>query len=207
MDKAALEKALSSTLEGEHIASLNKVYGDLDTHQKLFNERFQISCIEGCGKCCEHYVPVLSEAEAQQAALEILKAGREEEILNRLSKADSTSTCCPLYNKDGLFHCSLYSGRSLVCRLFGNAASEDKEHLPVYKPCKWKTAEEPIPTSELLLHKEIVPVMSYYGDRLLECNEGFSEGEPIVIALQKALSKLMLVASFSSQSSDDTIGA
>lgn len=205
MEKNALEKALASTLEGEQVAKLNAVYQELDTVQEKFNRRFHISCMEGCGECCKHYIPVLSEAEAMQTAKEIMEQGREEEILERLKDFDPDSICCPLYNADKSYHCGLYSGRSLVCRLFGNAASEDKNHKPVYRSCKWKTKGEVIAIEELEANREEVPVMSYYGDRLLECNEGFSEGESLVTAIPKALSKLMMVASFSSASSSDSI--
>ncbi|MBQ0072495.1 MAG: YkgJ family cysteine cluster protein [Spirochaetales bacterium] len=195
----ALDSILSDTLEGEAIEKLRSLYRDLDSTQTSFLEKYAISCIPGCGHCCEKYVPVLTPAEAVYASAAILREGREEEILTLLEKGDPESKCCPLYLPDREYHCSFYEGRSLVCRLFGASATEDKNGRLVYRSCHWKEEKESIPSSALEENRESVPVMSHYGEMLQESPGGNAEeGESIYTALPKAIGKLKMILSFAS---------
>lgn len=181
-----------TTIPGEMISKLRDVYAALDEKQARFQDKFSVSCINGCGECCQHYVPVLTQAEALAAAYVIIRDKREEEVLERLNSGDPNSSMCPLYNKDREYHCSLYEGRSMVCRLFGFSCSEDKEHNLVWKACKWKGEEgEEIDPSVLMENRKDVPVMSEYGERLEECSD--IEGEIMYSAIPKALWKLKMI--------------
>ena len=182
---------ISGTVPGEMIASLEAVYKELEEKQGRFQKHFCVLCKKGCGQCCEHYVPYLTEAEALLASYVVLKENREFEILTMLNNGDRESTVCPLYKKEEEYHCSLYEGRSMVCRLFGSAVSEDKNHNLVWRACKWKEKGEEIPSSSLSRKREDVPVMSEYGERLEECSS--IEGESIYSAIPKALWKLKMI--------------
>ena len=183
---------ISSTVPGEMISALREVYRELDEKQSKFQKAFSISCINGCGECCEHYVPVLTQAEALVASYVIIRDKREDEILSLINSGDPGSSICPLYNKDGEYHCSLYEGRSMVCRLFGFSSSEDKEHHLVWRACRWKKEKkEEIKSTELEANRNLVPVMSEYGERLEECSD--IEGESIYSAIPKALWKLKMI--------------
>ena len=183
---------IEATIPGEMISSLRAVYEELDEKQARFQKDFPINCKDGCGECCLHYVPQLTQAEALVAAYVVLRDEREEEILSRLNSGDQSSSVCPLYNKEGEYHCSLYEGRSMVCRLFGFSCSENKEHHIVWRSCKWKKdSKEEIDTSLLLSKRNDVPVMSEYGERLEECSS--IESESIYTALLKAIWKLKMI--------------
>lgn len=167
-----------------------EAYLSLEEKEKAFVSDFSIHCTPSCGECCCHYVPYLTESEALVAALIIIRDNREDEIISLLSSADKESTVCPLYNPDRSSHCALYDGRSLVCRLFGDSVSLDKNGNPVYRECKWKKEKRNISSEELEKKKDDVPVMSTYGEFL----EG--EGESIYTALPKAIDKIKLVLSY-----------
>ena len=90
---------ISGTVPGEMIASLEAVYKELEEKQGRFQKHFCVLCKKGCGQCCEHYVPYLTEAEALLASYVVLKENREFEILTLLNNGDRESTVCPLYKK------------------------------------------------------------------------------------------------------------
>lgn len=183
--------SLSSTVTGERINKLIEVYNLLDKSEKTFCASFGVHCTESCGECCCHYLPVLTEEEAEVAAWFIINENRESEILASLDAADKTSPGCPLYNKDKAEHCSLYEGRSMVCRLFGSAVTLDKNGDPVYKECKWKKEKHSLSQEELKKRKDILPVMSIYGENLS------GDAESIYTALPKAINKIKLLLSYS----------
>ncbi|MGN1164012.1 MAG: YkgJ family cysteine cluster protein [Candidatus Ornithospirochaeta sp.] len=186
-----LEK-LAGTMPGEKIIQLLDVYKSLGEHQKRFQEKFGVSCISGCGNCCEHYVPYLTESEALVAAYVALRDDRVEEIMARLNNFSEKDTVCPLYNKEGEYHCSLYEGRSMVCRLFGLSVSQDKGGKMVWRPCHWKDGKgEVLDGSVLEANSGDVPVMSHYGEKLEEC--GGTEGELIDSAVSKAIWKIKMI--------------
>ena len=91
-----LLEAFEGTLAGERINSLLSQYERLGLVQSRFQKDFSVSCISGCGKCCEHYVPFLSESEALVAAYVIIRDKREEEVLARLNGGSPSSPVCPL---------------------------------------------------------------------------------------------------------------
>lgn len=191
MEKMSLDSVLSSSVTGERIEKLMSVYSLLEREEDRFCRDFSLHCTQSCGECCRHYVPVLTEAEAGLAAYFIIKEGREEEILSRLSSSDPSSGICPLYNPSSSRHCSFYEGRSMVCRLFGSSVSLDKNGEPSFRDCRWKKEKREIPPSELEKKRDEVPVMSIFGEAL----EG--EGESIYTAIPKALDKIKLIISYS----------
>lgn len=191
MESELLERVLSSSSIGEKTGKLIEAYLSLEEKEKVFVSDFSIHCTPSCGECCCHYVPYLTESEALVAALIIIRDGREDEIMTLLSNGDRKSPVCPLYNRDKSNHCSLYDGRSLVCRLFGDSVSLDKNGHPIYRECKWKKEKRMISSEELEKKKDEIPVMSNYGEVL----EG--EGEDIYSALPKAIGKIKLILSYS----------
>ncbi len=192
MEKLSPDSDLASSLTGERIEKLLSAYSLLEEEERRFCCDFSLHCTSSCGECCRHYVPFLTAAEAELAAYLIIKEGREEEILSRLSSSDPVSNICPLYNAGSSRHCSFYEGRSMVCRLFGSSVSSGKNGEPVFRDCRWKKEKREITTQELEKRMDEVPVMSVFGEVL----EG--EGESIYTALPKALDKIKLILSYSS---------
>lgn len=178
-------------LAGERINKLVSVYSLLDENEKRFCSLFSIGCTGGCGECCRHYVPYLTETEAEAAARLVISENREEEIMSRLSSGDRKSTVCPLYREDRDEHCALYEGRSMVCRLFGSSVSLDKNGEPAFRDCRWKKNRREISKEELEKKHDELPVMSIYGEVL----EG--EEESIYTALPRAIDKIKLLLSYS----------
>lgn len=191
MENNALDFILSSSVTGERIGKLLEAYSLLEKEESDFCRDFSVHCTSSCGECCRHYVPFLTEAEAELCAYFLIKEGREDEVLSRLSSSDPENGICPLFNPDKAEHCSFYRGRSMVCRLFGSSVSLDKNGEPCFRDCRWKREKRKIRTAELEKRMDEVPVMSTYGEAL----EG--EGESIYTALPKAVNKIKLILSYS----------
>ncbi len=192
MENDAYEAFLSTTETGRRIRDILDAYDRLEEMQERFVYDFSVSCTSGCGECCRRYVPFLAENEADAAAYLIIRDGRDDEILSLLLSSDRSSPVCPLYDAGREFHCRCYSGRSLVCRLFGFSAVLDKRGKPCYSGCRWKKEERKLTQDELEGKMEDVPVMSIWGEALR------GEGETIYVSLPKAIGKIRLLLSYSS---------
>lgn len=93
----------------------------------------RFGCPAGCGACCERFMPDVLPAEADYAALWIMRHRPE---LAAVEPRDNPP--CPYYDPDRPeAHCRIYGGRPLICRLFGWAAVMDKDGAPTYSLC-WK---------------------------------------------------------------------
>ena len=196
MKNNAVDSILSSSVTGERIEKLIEAYSLLEKEEGDFCRDFSVHCTSSCGECCRHYVPYLTEGEAELCAYFLIREGREEEILSLISSSDEESGICPLYNPDKPEHCSFYKGRSMVCRLFGASVSLDKNGEPAFRDCRWKKDKKVISTAELEKKMDEVPVMSVYGEAL----EGEEDGESIYTALPKAVNKIKLLLSYSDSS-------
>jgi Fe-S-cluster containining protein len=124
-----------SSLE-EALSDLHRLYAEADAACANFLSSARASspgfgCPEGCGACCERFVPDILPAEADYAALWIL---RYRPDLAGVEPGESAP--CPFYAADRPeAHCQIYGGRPLICRLFGYTAMATKTGSPCYSLC------------------------------------------------------------------------
>ena len=147
MDDEILKK-LSDTSLYEKIKKIRNIYNRLEKKQISFCNEFNIHCKEGCGECCEHFTPDITEIEALFLAYGLIKENKDQDIINLLDSKEESDNYCPLYNKDSVYHCSVYKWRPLICRLFGASASKDKNGNPTFRKCKWNTEGHDITKEE-----------------------------------------------------------
>lgn len=182
---------------GKELCDIEEFYRNVDSHLEAFDSDMGIHCICTAGTCCKHFIPDLTPLEAEYLAYIVLKSNREEEICSRLASYDPQSGICPLYNKDGSFHCSLYQGRGLLCRLFGAACFVDKNGKGIFHACKWNDDRKDI--SEESLEGKTLPIMGDYGRELMALDGNEHETELIHIALPKAIAKIEFIISLLEQ--------
>ena len=189
-----LEKIKGTELY-DHIVRTRRIYASLEEHQKNFCSGFNVHCKSGCGSCCEHFVPDITDLEAEYLEFGLLSEGRDEAVLEAVSKMNHDAPPCPLYdinNKE--HHCTVYEYRPLVCRLFGAAASKDKEGHPVFRNCKWNdNPGAEIPSQILESHKENLVVMSDYAMQLEDEEINDTDTHLVYEAIQKAAGKVGLI--------------
>lgn len=190
MDEQEILRKLSKTELVSHIKNIRSIYSKLAERQKKFYARFAIHCAEGCGKCCECFIPDIIEGEAAFLAYGLIAEGREETVLAKLQSYDPATGVCPMYDPDNpAAHCTVYAWRPLICRLFGGAASENKEGRPVFHSCKWNSLETVLTPEQLEAHKRDLVVMADFG-RMLDRELGETRTMLLYDALPAAIGKI-----------------
>lgn len=121
------------------LTSVNALYNDIDSSQKLWKTRSPMQCPNGCGSCCVHFEPEVYEAEALYLAAWMLE--HQSERADRIAEADVDSFTrgdgCFLFDPDSPYHCTVYEGRCLICRLFGFSGDHGKDGTIRWKPCRY----------------------------------------------------------------------
>ena len=182
-------RLLIGTRIGERLSSIQKLYADLESAQKKFSEIFNIHCKEGCGSCCEHFYPYITNLEADYMAFGLIFQGKDQEVLNKIRSIKEEPQSCPMFIKDSPYHCIAYGVRPLLCRLFGTSAAKDKAGKPVFRNCRWK--EEPeISPDELESKKESLVTVDTYGIQMEELQPEDPATYPMLEALERAICKI-----------------
>jgi len=177
--------AFDGTYAGDAMRTLSELYTQIELETSSFCKQHEIDCAEGCGTCCEHFMPDITTAEARLVAAYLLFVKRDRALMDRvLEFAGNTSGPCPLYRFDSPYHCSVYAARPLICRLFGACASQDKEGNALFRRCRFNK-EETMPL--LLKFTEDVPVMQDYSYAL----RSLDDGEGVVGYLPEKVASMM----------------
>jgi len=151
------------TYVSDTLLSLNEIYGDLEIQSQKFKKDYHISCPPGCGTCCEHFLPEISQAEALMVAVYLKFILNDTALINSVLNNEK-QTGCPLYNKDNPNHCTVYPARPLICRLFGASTNSDKNGVPVFRKCIFnKTSSMP---DKLYITNDRPVEMMDYGIRI-----------------------------------------
>ena len=162
----------TGTYVEESFKSLAALYEMVENETSRFCFENSISCGSGCGTCCEHFIPDVTNIEARLVAAYLLFIKADQVALDKLRDFDEQSQGpCPLYDFSNPHHCTVYEARPLICRLFGACASQDKNGSAVFRRCRYNNEK----TMPLLLHfSSEVPVMQdfAYSLRSLEGETG-----------------------------------
>lgn len=147
---------------------LEEIYADLDRRTAAFARQANLSCPKGCGTCCENFEPDITDIEATYVAVHLLTEAPA--LVDRLT-ALTLQRFCVFYEPDGIYHCSIYDVRPLVCRAFGFSASFHKNGLPDFAGCRRmpgvKFGVADLPETEYR-----PPVMAEYGVRISALSTG-----------------------------------
>lgn len=188
--------------------SLLELYAVIERETAAFQAHFNVHCPEGCGTCCEHFIPDPSELEASLIAAYLLYVKQDDSLIDRLVNFDDASKTCPLYSSVSPFHCTIYPVRGLICRLFGACPSEDKGGHPVFRPCKYNSDHSAsfLGAERFSDAKEQVPTMQRYA---VQFNALSTNGttRTLAEAVLREMNRLRFIgACLSSGSHDDDNG-
>ncbi len=104
-----------------------QIYEDIDQKITGIQENSCVSCVKGCGKCCQRFEPYISTLEAIPLAQFLEKnPDREQQFHKGVEENKKEWTACPFYDHDNDNHCTIYSIRPLICRMFGFSAHQKK---------------------------------------------------------------------------------
>ena len=116
-----------------------EVYRGLDAAVAEFAARTGLACPSGCGRCCISEKVEATVLEFIPLAFELFRTGQAELIVKRL-EGNSDERQCVLYRPDftaaGLWGCSQYRHRPVVCRLFGFAGNRDRDGISQLAMCR-----------------------------------------------------------------------
>jgi len=200
---------LYGTHEFEILQGLEKIYETIESHQSKWKETSSITCPDGCGSCCVNFEPDLLESEALYLAAWMLENQKERAyqiIADSFTPSrNNPETGCILFNEESPYHCSVYGGRCLICRLFGFSGDRAKDGTVRWKPCHF------LPEKDLnnLVHRQysekelksifnaIPPTMCDFMEQAMNLTPGHTgDTKPLRIALKEALFKIMFLTSF-----------
>ncbi len=148
-------------------------------------------CPPGCGLCCETFEPEILEVEALYLASWVV-VNAPERLADVERNADRKG--CVLADHEGTFHCTVYSGRPLICRLFAYAGDRGKDGAVRFRPCAHMEAEgkRTLDQAELISRFGTLPPVM--GDLASEADSLIpgSAGErlPLREALPRAVAKI-----------------
>jgi len=126
--------ALAETALAEPLRKLYEIYGRIEQSQAEWIAATPFRCPEGCGSCCEHFEPDILDVEAYFLAAWMLMHQR-----SRIGTINFNSDRkgCVLADPDNPYHCTVYEGRPLICRLFAYSGDRAKDGSVRYRPCKF----------------------------------------------------------------------
>lgn len=176
-----------------------EVYRDLDLAVARFAARTGLVCPRGCGHCCLSEEVEATVLECIPLAFELFRTFQAELILQRLLENGDERRCI-LYRSDyteaGLWGCSQYRHRAVVCRLFGFAGNRDRHGTPQLAMCR-VMKEQPVPVAAVVPavgEDAAMPLFSDAGLRITSLHPGLGTARmPINSALREALQKVGMV--------------
>jgi Fe-S-cluster containining protein len=185
----------------EFAQNLQKIYDDMGKTFGDFQSSTQLSCLPGCGKCCNNPQVEASVSEMLPLALKLYDEGKLLEWLDRLN--NSTQSHCLMYqaeSADGAKgKCGVYHERPSLCRMFGVAGYYNKHQQVTLSVCRLIKDEYPQLAQDktAAAHELNPPMMVTWSYRLAQLDPALIQDRlPINQALKLALEKVALYAQY-----------
>ena len=138
----SISDKLKGTRTEEILSQMKKFYSEIEEKQSVWYQTSKFTCPQGCGECCRNFEPDLLDCEADYMAAWLLD--NQPETAEKAAQGIfpfPENKGCPFWNENSDYHCTIYGGRSFICRFFGASGSKNKEGKLAFKPCKFYPAE------------------------------------------------------------------
>ena len=181
------------------VKAIERIFERLESEIQQFQAETSLHCLTGCGKCCTKPDIEASPLEFLPLAFEWFQQGIAHQKMELLMKEDQA--VCQLYAPFSTINahlgsCSLYSKRGLICRLFGYAASKDKNgqiKLVTCKLIKENQVDHYKIAMEQITNGNYVPIFSDYYKQLMQIdfrlgNQILPINQAIIAAIEEVLS-------------------
>jgi uncharacterized protein len=214
-----ITECLSGTHEYEIITSMEQVYADIGQRQNLWKKAGAAICPEGCGECCVNFEPDILESEALYLAAWLMENNplKADAIANEtfILPVSGEKSGCILYDDNSPWHCTVYEGRCLICRLFGYSGDHGKDGKCRWKPCRFYPAEKLEQHIPPLAHRQYMenellelfgllpPAMSDCMEQALSLTPGCNSMQPLREILPGTIRKLKLIIAFNGNNNND----
>lgn len=210
---------LNETRENDIICRMHAIYSDIEKKQSVWKDASKLSCPDGCGICCHHFEPDVCEGEALYIAAWMIINQKEtaEKIADGtfVSPHADEADGCFLFNPDSKYHCTVYGGRMLICRLFGFSGDYGKDGFLRWKPCHFMPDEalekcnmehKQYSAEEMRsLFQGLPPAMSDCVQQAIALAPSGNrpEQEPLRDALPAAIKKILMLIAFNTNGSNN----
>ncbi len=190
------------------VDSLDTLYVEIELAQVEWKKVSPHNCIDGCGSCCVNFEPDVLEIEALHLAAWIVyhKGDWADAIMNGsfISPREDPEFGCLFFDPANSNHCTVYGGRSMICRQFGYSCDRGRDGRPRWKPCKFpffgKEEQSRQFTETEMLEKfgKVPPVMSDISAQVTALMpDGINERLSLHEALPAAIAKIRMLQRFS----------
>jgi Fe-S-cluster containining protein len=180
-----------------------ELYAEFDSSVKAFTIASGLRCPQGCGECCLSTKVEVTILELLPLAFHLFHTNQAELLIKRLERQPQESQCLlyrPDFTRAGLWGCSQYKHRGVVCRLFGFAGNRDRTGMPRLAQCrimKFDCSQPEVSSSSPPAY-QLMPLMSEAGIRITALHpELGTERLPINQALYEALQKVGMIIDLS----------
>jgi Fe-S-cluster containining protein len=193
------------------VDALDGIYAGIDAAQNAWKEASPFRCPDGCGACCVDFEPDVLESEALYLAVWLVahESERADAILagTWVSPRRDGRSGCFLFDPENPYHCTVYGGRGLICRLFGYSGDHGKDGTPRWKPCKFLPDSAELGGSLRRQYDEdelraifgaMPPVMADIAAQVVALEpDATGERKPLREALPRAIGKVLMLIRFS----------
>jgi uncharacterized protein len=175
-----------------------EVYAVLDAAVAAFAERSGLRCPQGCGHCCLSEKVEATILECLPLAFLLFHTSQAEIMLRQLEEHEGDKRCVlyrPVLTRAGLWGCSQYGTRTVVCRLFGFAGNKDRDGVARLALCR-VMKEAGISYGNIVTVDADAPMPLFVeaGLRITALHPGLGTFRlPINVALHQALMKVGMV--------------
>ncbi len=201
------------------VDGLDIIYRGIDQAQQKWRKASPFSCPEGCGSCCVNFEPDVLECEAVYLAVWMLlyQPERARAVLEGsfVPPHDDSEQGCVFFDPANPYHCTVYDGRVMICRLFAYTGDRGKDGRPRWKPCRFLPVVGDDGTTRL--HKQyteadllcefgtVPPIMSDITAQMLALDPGSQHiRRPLREAIRLALEKISLLMRFAATPPDNS---
>lgn len=170
------------------IQRVQKVLNEAALHTQRFQKASQLTCPSGCSLCCLKKDISASTLEFLPLAYHLYKTHQADAFYDRVEQTEEQSICS-LFSPIGINGggCSEYEYRGLICRLFGYAATHDKQGQNRMVTCKTLKATEAFQLMKPAILK-LAPIFPDYYMKLAAIDwQLANEQLPINQAIKRAL--------------------
>lgn len=132
-----LPRGLEGTSLDGPLRALHRIYERIEESQSKWIASTPFRCPSGCGSCCEDFEPDLLDIEALYLAAFLARSNGERfaALLSGFSEARFERRGCVLAEPEGEYHCTVYGGRPLICRLFAYSGDRAKDGSARFRLC------------------------------------------------------------------------
>ena len=180
-------------------AQVLEVYRLLDAAVAAFAKRSGLSCPQGCGHCCLSEKVEATVLECIPLAFLLFSTSQAERMLQILEENGDDKRCVlyrPNFTKAGLWGCSQYGTRTVVCRLFGFAGNPGRDGVARLALCRAMKDAAGADQTDVVVDDPLAPMPHFVdaGLRITSMHPGLGTIRlPINVALRQALFKVGMV--------------